>query len=101
MKQRFSALDIRASVHDIQEKIVGLRLQNVYDINSKTFLLKFSQPDRKEYLVVESGIRLHLTDFSREKAVTPSQFCMKLRKHLRTRRLTGVRQAGVDQNRPV
>lgn len=97
MKQRFSALDIRASVHDIKERIIGLRLQNVYDINSKTLLLKFSQPDRKEYLVVESGIRLHLTDFAREKAITPSMFCVKLRKHLRTRRLTGVRQAGVDR----
>ncbi|KAI9293032.1 hypothetical protein K502DRAFT_367084, partial [Neoconidiobolus thromboides FSU 785] len=97
MKGRFSAIDIRASVQDIKESIIGLRLQNIYDINSKTFLLKFSQPDRKEFLIIESGIRLHLTQFSREKATTPSNFCTKLRKHLRTRRLTNVRQVGVDR----
>ncbi|ORZ14664.1 fibronectin-binding protein A N-terminus-domain-containing protein [Absidia repens] len=69
MKQRFNALDIRATVVNLKERLTGLRLQNVYDVNSKTFLFKFGKPDDKELL----------------------------RKHIRTRRLTAVRQVGVDR----
>ncbi|KAF7728253.1 hypothetical protein EC973_006534 [Apophysomyces ossiformis] len=79
------------------DRLIGIRLQNVYDVNAKTFLFKFSNPDKKELVLIESGTRIHTTQFSREKSTMPSQFCLKLRNHLRTRRLTNVRQLGVDR----
>ncbi|EGF84317.1 hypothetical protein BATDEDRAFT_8510 [Batrachochytrium dendrobatidis JAM81] len=97
MKQRFSALDVSASVVELKTRLVGLRLQNVYDINSKTYLFKFSRNETKELLLIESGIRMHTTQFSRDKSQMPSGFCMKLRKHLRTRRLVNLRQLGADR----
>ncbi|KAJ2548306.1 hypothetical protein EV175_004878 [Coemansia sp. RSA 1933] len=97
MKQRFSALDVRSTVTALQQRIVGLRLQGIYDVNAKTFLFKFTKPDHKELVLVESGTRLHTTDFTRDKSITPSNFCMKLRKHLKARRLTAVRQIGMDR----
>ncbi|KAJ2402059.1 hypothetical protein GGI23_000981 [Coemansia sp. RSA 2559] len=97
MKQRFSALDVRATVTALQQRIVGLRLQGIYDVNAKTFLFKFTKPDHKELVLVESGTRLHTTDYTRDKSITPSSFCMKLRKHLKARRLTAVRQIGMDR----
>jgi predicted ribosome quality control (RQC) complex YloA/Tae2 family protein len=66
-------------------------------ILSKTFLLKFALPDRKVYVVIESGIRIHSTVFEREKSQMPNGFTMKLRKYLRTRRLESVQQMGVDR----
>ncbi|KAF9915988.1 hypothetical protein BX616_004907 [Lobosporangium transversale] len=96
-KLRFGSLDVRATVATLQQSIVGLRLQNVYDVNSRTYLFKFSRPDRKEMLLIESGIRMHTTLFVRDKSITPSGFCIKIRKHLRTRRLTGVKQLGSDR----
>lgn len=97
MKQRFNALDVRATVINLRERLIGIRLQNIYDVNNKTFLFKFAKPDDKELVLVESGIRIHTTQFSRDKSVTPTPFCAKLRKHLRTRRVTNVRQLGVDR----
>ncbi|KAJ2859658.1 hypothetical protein GGH94_005981 [Coemansia aciculifera] len=97
MKQRFSALDVRATVTALQQRIVGLRLQGIYDVNAKTFLFKFTKPDHKELVLVESGIRIHTTDYTRDKSITPSNFCMKLRKHLKARRLTAIRQIGMDR----
>lgn len=78
-------------------RLVGLRLQNVYDASSKLYLWKFAKPDVKEVLLVESGIRVHLTDYARDKGGMPGSFCMKLRKHLRTKRLNALRQLGVDR----
>ncbi|KAG0171134.1 hypothetical protein DFQ28_003900 [Apophysomyces sp. BC1034] len=97
MKQRFNALDIRATVSNLRERLIGIRLQNIYDVNAKTFLFKFANPDNKELVLIESGTRIHTTQFTREKSTMPSQFCSKLRKCLRTRRLTNVRQLGVDR----
>ncbi|KAI8983879.1 fibronectin-binding protein A N-terminus-domain-containing protein [Pilobolus umbonatus] len=97
MKQRFNALDVRATVINLRERLIGIRLQNVYDVNNKTFLFKFAKPDDRELVLVESGIRIHTTQFSRDKSITPTPFCSKLRKHLRTRRVTNIRQLGVDR----
>ncbi|KAJ1827911.1 hypothetical protein LPJ70_007374, partial [Coemansia sp. RSA 2708] len=69
----------------------------IYDVNPKTFLFKFTKPDSKHLVLIESGIRTHTTEYVRDKSITPSSFCMKLRKHLKTRRLTGVRQLGMDR----
>lgn len=97
MKQKFSSLDVSCIVKEL-ESLQGLRLQNIYDLSSKAFLLKFAKPDHKQYLYLESGLRMHLTQYNREKAQQmPGGFCMKLRKHLRTRRLTSVRQLGIDR----
>ncbi|KAJ1725624.1 hypothetical protein LPJ61_005633, partial [Coemansia biformis] len=97
MKQRFSALDVRATAASLRQRVVGLRLQGIYDVNAKTMLLKFTRPGSKELVIVESGIRIHTTEYARDKAATPSSFCIKLRKHLRARRLTAVRQTGMDR----
>ncbi|KAI8326063.1 DUF814-domain-containing protein, partial [Martensiomyces pterosporus] len=97
MKQRFSALDVRATVAALNERIIGLRLQGIYDVNPKTFLFKFTKPEHKELVLVESGIRMHTTSYTRDKSIVPSSFCMKLRKHLRARRVTAVRQIGMDR----
>lgn len=92
----------------MNSRFVGLRLQNIYDINAKTFLLKFSSASSttaeegesdslKQMIVIESGLRLHSTRYHREKNVRPSPFTMKLRKHLRTRRLLSLKQVGGDR----
>lgn len=127
VKQKFSSLDITAIVAELQKSILNLRLQNCYDISSKIYLLKFNQPSTipnsgtaalkdsgvddggggKLNLLIESGTRIHLTDYTREKDNStgsnnhhhqlPGSFCMKLRKHLRSKRVTAIRQLGVDR----
>jgi predicted ribosome quality control (RQC) complex YloA/Tae2 family protein len=42
MKTRFSTLDLFAVLHDI-EPMVGMRVVNVYDIDSKTYLIKLQK----------------------------------------------------------
>ena len=116
MKQRFSSLDVKVRrsftsldsaqlltitpqviAHELQENLVHLRLSNVYDLSSKILLLKFAKPDNKKQLVVDIGFRCHLTEFARTTAAAPSAFVARLRKFLKTRRLTGVNQVGTDR----
>jgi predicted ribosome quality control (RQC) complex YloA/Tae2 family protein len=60
-------------------------------------MLKLQKSGTKERLVLESGVRFHTTKFTCDKGMVPSGFAMKLRKHLRHRRLESVRQLGIDR----
>ncbi|KAK3994971.1 ribosome quality control complex subunit 2 [Cladorrhinum sp. PSN332] len=97
MKQRFSSLDVKVIAHELSEALVSLRLANVYDLNSKILLLKFAKPDNRQQVLIESGFRCHLTDFARAAAPAPSAFVSRLRKFLKTRRVTAVSQIGTDR----
>ena len=74
-----------------------LRVSNIYDLSSKIFLIKFAKPEHKEQIIIDSGFRCHLTEFSRATAAAPSNFVARLRKFLKTRRVTSVAQIGTDR----
>ncbi|KZF22356.1 hypothetical protein L228DRAFT_221227 [Xylona heveae TC161] len=97
MKQRFSSLDVKIIAHELSSSLCSLRLSNIYDLSSRIFLLKFAKPDHRQQLVIDSGFRCHLTNFSRTTAAAPSAFVTRLRKFLRTRRVTSVAQIGTDR----
>jgi predicted ribosome quality control (RQC) complex YloA/Tae2 family protein len=83
--------------HELSTTLVGMRLQNIYDLSSRIFLFKFQKPDHREQLVVDTGFRCHLTSFARTTAAEPSVFVKRLRKILGTRRVTSVTQIGTDR----
>ena len=51
----------------------------------------------KVLLLIESGMRFHSIDIMPPKDDAPSNFSLKLRKHIRSRRLLSIRQLGVDR----
>ncbi|SCU65550.1 translation-associated element 2, putative [Trypanosoma equiperdum] len=97
VKQRMTALDVRASVEEMRTELQGLRLTNVYDIPPRTFLFKFGNSEKKRTLLLENGVRLHLTQLVREKPKVPTQFTLRLRKHVRAWRLDSVTQLQHDR----
>lgn len=74
-----------------------MRVNNIYDIDNKTYLIKLEQPDQKSVILFESGNRIHSTSFEWPKNVAPSGFSMKMRKHLRNKRLESLEQLGRDR----
>lgn len=97
MKQRFSSLDVKVIAHELSSSLVSLRVSNIYDLSSRIFLFKFAKPEQREQLIIDSGFRCHLTTFARATAAAPSPFIARLRKYLRTRRVTSVAQIGTDR----
>lgn len=77
--------------------LIGFRVIQIYDVDNKTYLLKLQNNDEKTVLLFESGTRIHTTNFEWPKSNSPSGFTMKLRKHLKNKRLEGVRQLGIDR----
>ncbi|KAM4724268.1 ribosome quality control complex subunit NEMF isoform 2-T2 [Anableps anableps] len=77
MKTRFTTVDIRAVIAEINANYIGMRVNNVYDIDNKTYLIRLQKPDSKAVLLIESGTRVHATDFEWPKNMMPSGFAMK------------------------
>ncbi|XP_042517780.1 nuclear export mediator factor NEMF [Macadamia integrifolia] len=104
VKVRMNTADVAAEVKCLR-RLIGMRCANVYDLSPKTYMFKLmnssgvteSGESEKVLLLMESGVRLHTTDYVRDKSTTPSGFTLKLRKHIRTRRLEDVRQLGYDR----
>ena len=92
-----TVLDLVATTKELRKALIGTRLANIYDINAKTFLFKFARSDEKLFLLMESGIRVHLTKYSREKGDMPNGFNMKLRKHIRTKLVHDFQQMAGDR----
>lgn len=63
----------------------------------RIFLFKLAKPDNRKQLIVDSGFRCHLTEYSRSTATAPSPFVTRLRKALKTRRVTSITQIGTDR----
>uniref|UniRef100_A0A646QDP9 Nuclear export mediator factor NEMF n=1 Tax=Hemiscolopendra marginata TaxID=943146 RepID=A0A646QDP9_9MYRI len=96
MKTRFSTVDIISIVAELQS-LLHMRVVNVYDIDNKTYFFKLSRREEKALLLIESGSRIHKTEFEWPKNVAPSGFTMKLRKHIHNRRLEKITQLGIDR----
>ncbi|KAK3060662.1 hypothetical protein LTS18_008038 [Coniosporium uncinatum] len=95
------AQDIQSVIaHELSNTLTSLRVTNIYDLSShlqRIFLFKFHKPDHRAQFIVDSGFRCHLTSFSRATAAAPSAFVSRLRKHLKSRRITSVAQIGTDR----
>nr|CAD7257037.1 unnamed protein product [Timema shepardi] len=80
-----------------KSRLIGMRVAQVYDIDHKTYLIKLQRTEEKAILLLESGNRIHTTAFEWPKNVAPSGFSMKMRKHLKNKRLESMRQLGMDR----
>ncbi|KAJ3681327.1 hypothetical protein LUZ60_015816 [Juncus effusus] len=104
VKVRMNTADVAAEVKCLR-RLIGMRCSNVYDLSPKTYMFKLmnssgqteSGESEKVLLLIESGIRFHTTQYARDKSTTPSGFTLKLRKHVRNKRLEDVRQLGYDR----
>lgn len=92
-------MDLKILTGELQKELLNYRLLNIYNGANSTrqYVLKFAVPDSKKSLVVDCGNKLHLTDFERPIAPAPSNFVAKLRKHLKTRRLSQIKQVENDR----
>jgi predicted ribosome quality control (RQC) complex YloA/Tae2 family protein len=92
-KKEFTSFDVTAVVRELKETILDSRVSNVYQLDSKTLLLKLHKPEKPVFgLVLESARRLHLTSYMVEKPLVPPAFCMALRRYLRNGWLTDIEQ---------
>lgn len=88
MKQRFTFLDVRAIVNELQTDLVNSYIQNVYS-DKRRFIIKFNTNS----LLIEPGVRIH---FVKDYVHGLNNFSKVLRM-LRRQKLRSVSQCGFDR----
>lgn len=101
MKQKITLSDIINLLNYFKSNYIDARLQKVYDINSKSFLLKFTLKNKeKKFVIFDANVqslRFHETNHNFERRKIPSSFCAKLRKHIINKKLTNISQINNDK----
>ena len=68
MKSRFSTLDIKAALKEVNDHLIGHYILNIYDVDSKTYLLKLRKCASKQIMLIESGKGFSAFDTTRARA---------------------------------
>jgi len=93
-----TSFDIAALVPELDSAVRDARIENIYQLGSKTLLFRLHQPNQPTLqLLIEAGKRAHLTSFVMSKPLTPPAFCMALRKYLRNGRIRSVQQPDFER----
>ncbi|MFX0117668.1 MAG: NFACT family protein, partial [Candidatus Hodarchaeota archaeon] len=96
-KEGMSSLDIHAALGELREELVSGILKNVYLIGKKIHLLKIRTHKGSRILLIEPGIRLHLTEFQRRIPERPDNKVLALRRLVRDLRIEEIRQQHSDR----
>ena len=83
-------------LHEIKPNLKPERKKSSASTITYVYTLSY-RPGDKYTLLLESGIRICTTDFDYPKNTMPSGFSMKLRKHLKEKRLESIEQLGIDR----
>ena len=93
LKDVMTSFDVAAVTHEINEMTEGAFVSKIYQIGTKTLLLKLRKPSMPRLqLLSEAGKRVHLTVYAHETPQRPSAFCMSLRKYLDNGVIKAVKQ---------
>jgi predicted ribosome quality control (RQC) complex YloA/Tae2 family protein len=76
-----TSYDVSAIVKELKEKIIGKKIENIYQLNEKTFLFKLKPAQTN--LLIEVERRIHLTNFELNIPKEPTSFCKSLRSYIR------------------
>ncbi|MGA2683028.1 MAG: ribosome rescue protein RqcH [Candidatus Bathyarchaeia archaeon] len=92
-KKEFTSFDIAATIKELKQVITDSRVNNIYQLDEKTLVFKLHKTDSPPIrLIMEAGRRLHSTVYAPESPAVPPEFCMSLRKYLRSAWLIGIDQ---------
>ncbi|MHA1786352.1 MAG: ribosome rescue protein RqcH [Candidatus Helarchaeota archaeon] len=98
-KAVLSNFSIYAMVSEVSSKIKDGWIQQIYQLDEQIFLFRIrTRKSGTVTLLVQPGIRIHLTNYEREKPKVPSKFCMNiLRKNLKNLRILNFYQHNFDR----
>ena len=93
-----SNVDIYRIVKELNAEIIGARIDKSYQPTYDTIRIKLRKAgEGRKDLVMQAGVRIHLTDYPQPNPTIPPNFPMLLRKHLSGGSITSIKQHNFDR----
>lgn len=97
----FDGIVLRALTHELKQKLIGGRVDKIYQPLPRDLLLLIRSQGRNYRLLISANPtypRMYLTErYKGQNPTEPPMFCMLLRKHLEGGRITGLEQVGNER----
>lgn len=96
----FDGVVMRSIVKELKEKLLGARLNKIYQPEEDELSMVFYNKGSNYRLLVSANSnnpRIHLSDYSKENPKEAPMFCMLLRKHLLGGRVLNIKQFDIDR----
>lgn len=92
-------ITLRAITEELKDKLIGGRIQKIYQINSHLVILNIYNKDNFKLLISTNpqNPRIHLTKENFDNPIKAPQFSMILRKHLQNAQIENISQIGLDR----
>ena len=99
MKSHMTNIDILYMIHELTKNIIDNRVDNIYEINHKQYVIKFVDKDKnKTFIKINSGHYFYAIKEKPDNCINiPNSFCMKLRKHINNKKCLYLKQIGSDR----
>jgi predicted ribosome quality control (RQC) complex YloA/Tae2 family protein len=97
VKLGLTSLDLLAIVKELQRALISARLENVYQLQNGSYLLKFRGKEGYSNLLVDLPRRLNLTNYKHAIPEKPTPQAAQLRRLLNGLRVEGVSQVDFDR----
>lgn len=91
---------IHALADELQQRLVGSRIDKIQQPDSSTILLSVRQPGHNDKLLLSCNAqtaRIGVTNIAKANPMQPPLFCMVLRKHLEGSKIIDIRQSGWER----
>lgn len=95
----FDGITVAALVHELKTKLVGGRVMKISQPEKDELILTIKNYDQYRLLLsADAGLPLvYITGISKEAPLQSPAFCMLLRKHLQSARITDITQPGLER----
>lgn len=96
----FDGIVTKAVVEELKTKLLGGRINKIYQQEKDEILLLIHNNRTNYKLVISSSSnnpRVYLTKYSKENPTSPPMFCMLLRKHLISGTILNIEQSSLDR----
>lgn len=92
-----TSLELFTVVRELQG-LAGTKVSKIYQPKSHTLLINFFKTGGTKYnLKIESGVGMYVTSYETQNPLTPSTFCLFLRKHLNNATLVHIKQNDLER----
>ncbi|RAP45288.1 ribosome rescue protein RqcH [uncultured Methanosphaera sp.] len=93
-----SNVDIHTIIKELNNELVDARIDKAYQPANDTIRIKIRKAgEGRKDLVIQAGVRIHLTDYPQPNPTIPPNFPMLLRKHLSGGSITSIKQHNFDR----
>lgn len=93
-----SNVDIHTIVNELNTQIIDARIDKAYQPTYDTIRIKLRKAgEGRKDLVIQAGVRIHLTDYPQPNPTIPPNFPMLLRKHLSGGSIISIKQHNFDR----